>query len=110
MQGSEYGAQARFGPAPDSLHLTGDWSFRLTPTMDNRWGDFREPASDGHIGAEARQFRYREEEETAGETLGWHSRDFDDGAWPVFTYTFGPYWRASEPFPARAGRRRSWRL
>ncbi|MDE0069883.1 MAG: glycosyl hydrolase [Caldilineaceae bacterium] len=96
--GREYGAQARFGPAQAPMHLTGDWSFRLTPTMDNRWGDFRDPAGDEKIGAEARQFRYREEE-TAGEALGWHSRDYDDGGWPVFTYTFGPYWRASGPFP-----------
>ncbi|MDE0078725.1 MAG: glycosyl hydrolase, partial [Caldilineaceae bacterium] len=95
----EYGAKARFGPAPGPLHLTGDWSFRLTPTMDNRWGDFREPAGDEYIGAEARQFRYREEEETPGVALDWHSRDFDDGSWPVVTYTFGPYWRASGPFP-----------
>ncbi len=96
-RGREYGARARFAPAPAPLHLTGDWSFRLTPTMDNRWGDFREPASDEHIAAEARQFRYREEE-TPGTAQGWHSRDYDDGSWPVFTYTFGPYWRASGPF------------
>ena len=98
-KGREYGAKARIGPAPVPLHLTGDWSFRLLPTMDNRWGDFREPAGDAQIGAEARQFRYREEEETQGVALDWHSRDYDDGSWPVFTYTFGPYWRASGPFP-----------
>ena len=97
-QGREYGAQTRFGPAPAPLHLAGDWSFRLLPTMDNRWGDFRDPASDEQIGAEARQFRYREEE-TPGVALDWHSRDYDDGSWPVFTYTFGPYWRVSGPFP-----------
>ena len=97
--GQEYGAQARFSPAPAPLHLTGDWLFRLTPTMDNRWGDFREPAGEECIGAEARQFRYREEDESPGEALGWHSRDYDDGSWPVFTYTFGPYWRASGPLP-----------
>jgi len=98
--GREYGAQARFGPAPAPLQLTGDWSFRLLPTMDNRWGDFREPASDEQIGAEARQFRYREEE-TPGEALDWHGRDYDDGSWPVFTYTFGLFWRASAAFPRR---------
>ena len=96
--GREYGAQARFGSAPAPLHLTGDWSFRLTPTMDNRWGDFREPAGDEQLGAEARQFRYREED-APGVALGWHSRDYDDGSWPIFTYTFGPYWRASAAFP-----------
>ena len=95
--GREYGAQARFAPAAAPLHLAGDWSFRLMPTMDNRWGDFRDPASDERIGAEARQFRYREEE-TSGVALGWHCRDCDDGNWPIFTYTFSPYWRASGPF------------
>ena len=96
-EGREYGAQARFGPAAAPLHLTGDWSFQLMPTMDNRWGDFREPASDELLGAEARQFRYREEE-TPGVAQGWHNRDYDDGNWPIFTYSFGPYWRASGPF------------
>ena len=96
-EGREYGAQARFGPAAAPLHLTGDWSFQLMPTMDNRWGDFREPASDELLGAEARQFRYREEE-TPGVAQGWHNRDYDDGSWPIFTYSFGPYWRASGPF------------
>ena len=99
--GREYGARARFAPPPAPLHLTDDWSFRLTPTMDNRWGDFREPASDEHIAAEARQFRYREEETpgtASGTAQGWHNRDYDDGSWPVFTYTFGLYWRASGPF------------
>ena len=79
------------------------------PTMDNRWGDFREPASDELLGAEARQFRYREEE-TSGVAQGWHNRDYDDGSWPIFTYTLGPYWRASGPFQARAGPAGSWRL
>ena len=26
------------------------------------------------------------------------SRDYDDGSWPIFTYSFGPYWRASGAF------------
>ena len=50
------------------------------------------------IGAEARQFRYRTEEGAASVALGWHSRDHNDGYWPLITYTFGPYWRASRPF------------
>ena len=96
--GRDYAAQARVAPPPDPVHLTGDWTFQLKPTMDNRWGDFREPRSSELIGAEARQFRYRTEEGAAGVALGWHSRDHDYGNWPLVTYTFGPYWRASCPF------------
>ena len=107
-EGREYSARARLSPPPPPLHLADSWTFQLKPTMDNRWGDFRDPPSAERIGAEARQFRYQEEpaplpapvgrEEEPGVALDWHSRDFDDGNWPVFTYTFGPYWRAIGPF------------
>ena len=96
--GREYAARARVTPPPDPIRLTGDWTFQLKPAMDNRWGDFRDPPSEEPIGAEARQFRYRVEEEAEGVALGWHSRDHDDGNWPLITYSFGPYWRASRPF------------
>lgn len=41
------------------LPLDGDWNVELAPTMNNKWGDFRLPASDELIGAEAREFRFR---------------------------------------------------
>lgn len=52
----------RTGKAPDasyrgyglparSLTLSGDYRFRLLPTLDNRMGDFRLPASDSFVGA-----------------------------------------------------------
>ena len=41
---------------PGSMqHLDGDWNITVKPTMNNKWGDFRLPASDEYIGVEARQ-------------------------------------------------------
>ena len=45
-------------------HLEGDWDITIIPTMDNKWGDFRLPASDGMIGVEARVMEYRDESGT----------------------------------------------
>ncbi len=38
------------------VNLQGEWDIEVIPTMDNRWGDFRLPASEGCIGVEARAF------------------------------------------------------
>ena len=37
------------------MPVDGLWDIETVPTMDNRWGDFRLPASDGMIGVEARE-------------------------------------------------------
>lgn len=39
----------------DTIPITGSWTTELVPTMDNRWGDFRLPATNEIIGAEARE-------------------------------------------------------
>lgn len=39
--------------------VDGDWDIEIIPTMNNRWGDFRLPASPGLIGVEAREFSCR---------------------------------------------------
>ena len=80
------------------LSPDGPWSVRLEPTMDNRWGDFRYPPSEEYIGAEARRFRYIEEEGKAGIELGWHEPDLDDSSWEQVTYSYGPYWWTIGPF------------
>ena len=41
-----------------SVPVTGAWDVEILPTMNNRWGDFRLPASDEMIGVEARAMRY----------------------------------------------------
>ena len=80
------------------MSLDGPWDFRLERTMDNRWGDFRYPPSAEWIGAEARRFRYMEEEEQAGIELGWHEAEFDDSRWEQVTFSYGPYWWTIGPF------------
>ena len=56
--------------------LSGSWSFKLLPTMNNQWGDFRLPvtADNRVIGAEARRFEYR-----AAGTEGWKSCSYGYG-------------------------------
>ena len=46
---------------PSFMILDGNWEFELKPTMNNQWGDFRLPVTEKMIGAEARIFRYSEE-------------------------------------------------
>lgn len=38
--------------------VTGNWQVDIIPTMNNKWGDFRLPATDELIGVEAREFSY----------------------------------------------------
>ena len=79
--------------------LDGLWGFELSPTLDNRWGDFRIPAENIRIGAEARQFRYREERMP---DPAWHGADLDDSQWQKTTVSFGPrFWRLG-PIPANS--------
>ncbi|MBR5160578.1 MAG: hypothetical protein IKW80_03040, partial [Thermoguttaceae bacterium] len=56
--------------------LSGAWSFKLLPTLDNQWGDFRLPvtADNRVIGAEARRFEYR-----AAGTEGWKTCSYGYG-------------------------------
>lgn len=42
-----------------ALALDGDWDVEIVPTMDNKWGDYRLPASEGKIGPEVREFATR---------------------------------------------------
>ena len=69
------------------IALDGQWEFELQPTMENRFGDFRLPATDRLIGPEARIFRHSVE---TGETVAWQNPDFDDSLWEQVTYDFGP--------------------
>jgi glycosyl hydrolase family 106( putative alpha-L-rhamnosidase) len=96
--GSSTALEAEVEAPPEPIDLAGPFSFRLEPTMDNRWGDFRYPASDAVIGAEARRFRYREEINTSGTDAGWHQAGFDDGDWDEVAYSHGPYWWHLGPF------------
>ncbi|MDQ1256082.1 MAG: hypothetical protein QG656_678 [Candidatus Hydrogenedentes bacterium] len=79
-------------PAPSTpVSVDGLWDVELKPTMDNRWGDFRLPASETPIGPEARQFLYAEE---TSPNPGWESPAFDDSGWKKVTNSFGMrFWK-----------------
>ena len=64
---------------PQTINVEGDWEFELQPTLDNRYGDFHWPPTQGMIGAEARQIWYAEGENKP-----------DEKQWRKVTCTFGP--------------------
>ena len=72
--------------------------------MDNRYGDFRLPATDKIIGPEARIFRHAVE---SGDAAAWQEPDFDDSRWERVTYDFGPQFWLLGPMPADADTLRS---
>lgn len=96
--GKEFAAATTLSPPPLLLRLEGPFSSQIQPTMNNRWGDFRYPASEELIGPEARTFKYMEEGPQSGDSLGWHESQFDDSTWPVVRYSYGPYWWHIGPF------------
>jgi len=81
------------------IALDGEWEFGLKPTMDNRYGDFRLPATDKIIGPEARIFRHAVE---SGDAAAWREPSFDDRGWERVTYGFGPQFWLLGPIPADA--------
>ena len=70
------------------MELANDWHVTLLPTLNNKWGDFRLPASDRFIGAEARSFRFAPQSEIADEM--WMQKDFDDSQWSESFYGYAP--------------------
>jgi len=84
---------------PVLLPVEGVWEFELKPTLDNRYGDFRLPASEPMIGAEARRFRYADE---TSATKDWSDPRIDDSAWAQTTYSYGPHFWKLGPLPADA--------
>ncbi|MBI2929178.1 MAG: hypothetical protein HYY24_26235 [Verrucomicrobia bacterium] len=81
------------------IALDGEWEFELKPTMDNRYGDFRLPATDKVIGPEARIFGHALE---SGNTATWRTPGFDDSRWGRVTCDFGPQFWLLGPLPADA--------
>ena len=81
---------------PSFMILDGNWEFELKPTMNNQWGDFRLPATEKIIGAEARIFRYSEENK---DTKGCDLPGFDDSKWEKVTNSYGPRLWKLGPLP-----------
>ncbi len=75
------------GVEQQTIALDGEWECELVPTMDNRWGDFRQPPSSATIGAEARTMKYADNYDL---TDAWRQRDFDDTQWTEVECSFGP--------------------
>ncbi len=97
-EGREYVGQVSSESPPAAICLGGDWDFRLKPTMDNRWGDFRYPPAAEFIGPDVRSFRYMEEGDRPGTDLGWQAAETDTAHWPTYASSFGPYFHAIGPF------------
>lgn len=95
-EAAEACATRRFSSVVPAYEFDGEWECELQPTLDNRYGDFRLPAHDGMLGAEARQFRYAEEKSPSPP---WHLPEFDDTGWPLKTCSFGPRFLALGPLP-----------
>ena len=92
-------ASAGSSAPKEVLPVEGDLQFELKPTLDNRYGDYRLPATRGFLSAEARRFRYRDEgpdKDAASDA------SLDDSQWPLTTYSYGPrFWKLG-PLPAGA--------
>ncbi|WP_207592645.1 glycosyl hydrolase [Halomontanus rarus] len=92
-------AESEFVDVPAPVALEDGWTFELEPTLDNRWGDVRYPASEGSIGAEVKEFEHRSEhagpgERTDGLEEGWHesAADSESGdGWEPTRISYGPY-------------------
>lgn len=70
----------------ETITLDSIWNCEFFPTMDNRWGDFRIPASDELIGVEARELQYMSDIQSND---SWN-RPADEDSWPLVRNTFGP--------------------
>lgn len=79
--------------------LDDEWECVLRPSLDNRFGDFRYPATQDIIGPEARRFRWRDEHEH-DDVGAWEKPGYDDSSWAMTTYSFGPQMEWSGPFEA----------
>lgn len=54
----QHAEPSQFEDVSQVLPVEGTWQTEIIPTMNNKWGDFRLPASDELIGVEAREFSY----------------------------------------------------
>lgn len=75
-------------PPQEIIPVEGEWEVEMLPTLDNKWGDFRLPATDEKIGPEARRFRFIPLR-ALGKTKTWMQPAYNDSTWSVGTYGFG---------------------
>lgn len=71
------------GSVDSEIALDGNWDFSLTPTLFNRWGDFRFPVTDDYIGAEVRFPSIDGKKQTVAEYAMW-KKILPDGTEQLF--------------------------
>ncbi|MCX6223807.1 MAG: glycosyl hydrolase [Bacteroidia bacterium] len=76
--------------------LVGDWEFELKPTLDNRWGDYRQPAYPGFVATDANVIRYKQE---TSPDPGWQAAGLNDSKWDTVQASYGPQFWKLGPLP-----------
>ena len=87
MDGKTQVLRGEAPPAPAPVRLEGPWEFHVVPTCDNRFGDYRLPASPGCLGPEVRRLRWQRAQDA---TAAWQDPALDDRTWDVATVGAGP--------------------
>ncbi len=74
----------------EKMDIAGAWGFKLLPTMNNQFGDFRLPITEDNklIGAEARRFKFRSCQPNEDISAMLQS-DYNDSSWEQVTGGFG---------------------
>jgi hypothetical protein len=78
-----------------SLALNQDWGFELVPLLDNRHGDFRQPASFEPLKPELRHFKSLE----ASPEEDWSAATINDTDWQEILADYGTHFWQLEPVP-----------
>ena len=65
--------------------LDSNWKFELKPSLDNQWGDFELPASSKLMGAQVRQFHFKENGKYNGGNIT------PDDNWSSIIYGYGTH-------------------
>jgi hypothetical protein len=82
--------------AKSEMVLVGEWEFEIKPTLDNSWGDYRQPAYNGYTATDAAVIRHRME--TSADP-GWQATAFDDSRWDTVQVSYGPQFWKLGPMP-----------
>jgi hypothetical protein len=95
--GRRFEGRLQANSAPREATLENAWECAYHPTMNNRWGDFRYPASNDLIGPEMPVVKYQAETAPT-ESQDWASPKFDDSKWRKVKCGYGPQWQQLGPF------------
>jgi alpha-L-rhamnosidase len=88
----------RFVPV-QTLELSSTWEAEITPLLDNRFADFRFPASEGLLRPELRRFRHLETDAQADCS----APEFPDHDWPEVMAGYGTQFWQLGPVPSDPG-------